>query len=58
MAENTRETAKEPTKAEQTKLEKLGEAYRTERKKEPGYSYQLRVVRGQTIVDVQKIGQD
>ena len=47
---------KEPTKTEQAKLDKLGDAYLKDRTREPGYSYRLKVVGGQTVAVVTKQG--
>ena len=52
------EDQKEPTKTEQAELDRLADAYRTDRTKEPGYSYRLKVVAGETRVIVKKVGTD
>ena len=48
----TDKDVKEPTATEA----KLAEDYKTNRVKKPGYSYRLKVVGGETVVIVKKIG--
>ena len=48
--------AQDTTKAEAAKLDKLAAAYLKDRTREPGYSYRLKVVGGQTVAVVKKIG--
>ena len=53
-------TEKEPTATEQAKLDRLSEAYKKDARKtradNPGYSFRLKVVGGQTVPVVKKIG--
>jgi hypothetical protein len=53
-------TEKEPTATEANKLQKLADAYKKDAKQtradNPGYSFRLKVVGGQTVPVVKKIG--
>lgn len=51
----TDNTPKEPTKAEQERLQKLAEAYATEGKMEEGYEYRYVTSGGETRPVVTKI---
>lgn len=48
----TEKDAKEPTATEA----KLADDYKANRVKKPGYAYRLKVVGGETVVTVKKLG--
>ncbi|MDQ3541386.1 MAG: hypothetical protein M3440_11925 [Chloroflexota bacterium] len=55
MTDTTQAPAKEPTKAEQERLDKLAAAYEKDGTMEPGYGYTYRTSGGETRVVVEKL---